>query len=157
MKEYLDQELGMDENRFLALSLAGDPLVGGAALLGMLSLERYRQQFRLDTTNEGAAAPAARPSLPARVRLALREHAAHRAQYRELCETLGARPDIPPRKAADLLAEVERHRWLEAEKAGRDIWVEKEPADPYSAALRDWFVHHYRAWRDFHCRPRANA
>ena len=35
--------------------------------------------------------------------------------------------------------EIERHKWVESEKAGRDIGFEK--------ALMDWISHHRTAWR----------
>jgi len=35
--------------------------------------------------------------------------------------------------------EILRHKWIESEKAGRDIGFE--------AALIDWVVHHRTAWR----------
>lgn len=35
--------------------------------------------------------------------------------------------------------EILRHKWIESEKAGRDIGFE--------AALIDWIVHHRAAWR----------
>lgn len=35
--------------------------------------------------------------------------------------------------------EIERHKWLESEKAGRDIGFEK--------ALSSWILHHRNAWR----------
>jgi hypothetical protein len=36
-------------------------------------------------------------------------------------------------------AEILRHKWIESEKAGRDIGFE--------VALIDWSVHHRTAWR----------
>jgi hypothetical protein len=36
-------------------------------------------------------------------------------------------------------AEILRHKWIESEKAGRDIGFE--------VALTDWCVHHRTAWR----------
>jgi hypothetical protein len=35
--------------------------------------------------------------------------------------------------------EILRHKWIESEKAGRDVGFE--------AALIDWIVHHRTAWR----------
>ena len=39
----------------------------------------------------------------------------------------------------DILREIERHKWLESEKAGRDIGGNK-------AAL-DWLERHYELWK----------
>lgn len=53
-------------------------------------------------------------------------------------------------EASDLLAAISEHRWIEAEKAGRDIWVEKDPSCPRCAATRDWmsrFFPHWAQWR----------
>ena len=36
-------------------------------------------------------------------------------------------------------AEILRHKWIESEKAGRDIG--------FDVALFDWIVHHHTAWR----------
>jgi hypothetical protein len=71
-------------------------------------------------------------------------------EYRRLCRIAGRRLDIPYHRAHDLLAEARRHSWLEAEKAGRDIWSERSPKDPEAEAFRDWFARHYRSWRDHH-------
>jgi len=35
--------------------------------------------------------------------------------------------------------EILRHKWIESEKAGRDIG--------FDVALIDWMVHHHAAWR----------
>jgi hypothetical protein len=35
--------------------------------------------------------------------------------------------------------EILRHKWIESEKAGRDIG--------FDAALIDWMVHHHSTWR----------
>jgi len=35
--------------------------------------------------------------------------------------------------------EILRHKWIESEKAGRDIGFER--------ALLDWLIHHRRSWR----------
>ena len=36
--------------------------------------------------------------------------------------------------------EILKHKWLESEKAGKDIGFEK--------ALLDWIMHHRQAWRN---------
>jgi hypothetical protein len=68
-------------------------------------------------------------------------------RYRRAAKALGAAPEIPLSRIDEILAEASAHRWIEAEKAGSDIWVAADPADPEGAALRDWFAKHYQAWR----------
>ena len=36
--------------------------------------------------------------------------------------------------------EILKHKWIESEKAGKDIGFEK--------ALMDWVMHHRKAWRE---------
>jgi len=43
------------------------------------------------------------------------------------------------RRVREVMREIERHKWLESEKAGRDIGGNK-------AAL-DWLKHHYDEWK----------
>jgi hypothetical protein len=68
-------------------------------------------------------------------------------KWRDVKNRLGVALDIPCTEVDDLLAEVQRHRWIEAEKAGRDIWSARNPRDPETSALRDWFSKHYQNWR----------
>ena len=42
------------------------------------------------------------------------------------------------RRVREILKEIERHKWLESEKAGYDIGGNK--------AARDWIEHHYEDW-----------
>jgi len=54
---------------------------------------------------------------------------------------------IPVDALPELFREVRRYQWLEAEKAGRNIWAERSPEDPDGLALRDWMSRHYATWR----------
>ncbi len=45
-----------------------------------------------------------------------------------------------------MVEEVRRFKWLEAERAGRDIWVEHNPQDPEAPAFQQWFARHFGAW-----------
>jgi len=45
-------------------------------------------------------------------------------------------------------AEILRHKWIESEKAGKDIGFEK--------ALLDWIVKHRSSWREF-CNEEATT
>lgn len=67
--------------------------------------------------------------------------------YRQTADLLGANPKIPVTDIEAMLAEVRSHRWIEAEKAGADIWSAVDPENPDRAALRDWFAKHYHNWR----------
>lgn len=42
-------------------------------------------------------------------------------------------------KVKDIIREIERHKWLESEKAGRDIGGNR--------AAQDWLEHHYDQWK----------
>ncbi|MDX2176093.1 MAG: hypothetical protein SF028_06445 [Candidatus Sumerlaeia bacterium] len=45
-----------------------------------------------------------------------------------------------------MMAEVERYKWLEAERAGRDIWRERDAENPLRPALVEWFRRHFGSW-----------
>jgi hypothetical protein len=53
----------------------------------------------------------------------------------------------PEASAREILKRVSEHQWLEAEKAGRDIWAERDPQCPRRAAVRDWFRRFFLRWR----------
>lgn len=61
-------------------------------------------------------------------------------------ETLGVELPIEYEAVPEMLEEVRRFKWLEAERADRDIWAEQHPADPEAHALRTWFQKHFGAW-----------
>jgi len=54
----------------------------------------------------------------------------------------------PETAARDILKQASEHQWLEAEKAGRDIWAERDPQCPRRAAVRDWFRRFFLRWRN---------
>ncbi len=47
----------------------------------------------------------------------------------------------------DLIAEVQRFKWIEAERQGRDIWMEMNPADPDKPAIEEWCRRYFTQWR----------
>jgi hypothetical protein len=49
-------------------------------------------------------------------------------------------------EARVMLQEVDKHAWIQAEKAGRDIWAEADPEYPRRAAMKDWFLQHFERW-----------
>lgn len=69
--------------------------------------------------------------------------------YDRVESALGQRPEVCHTRITDMLREIERHQWIEAEKANRDIWVEADPKDPFGAAVRDWYVKHYADWSGY--------
>lgn len=54
--------------------------------------------------------------------------------------------DVCPTRVGHMMVEIEKHRWIEAEKAKRDLWSEMSPQDPHAAAVRDWYRKHYKGW-----------
>ncbi len=67
--------------------------------------------------------------------------------YRKLNECVGKDVEIPFYRSKDIFWEAKRHKWIEAEKAGRDIWAERDPQDPDGCALRDWVSKYLDAWK----------
>lgn len=61
-------------------------------------------------------------------------------------EVLGVNLPMEPELIIAMMDEVRRYKWLEAERVGRDIWRERNPRDPESSALREWFQRHFGAW-----------
>jgi len=68
-------------------------------------------------------------------------------RYRRLSKKAGRELDIPFYRAQDIELEVQRYKWIEAEKAGRDIWQERNPKDPEGVALRDWVRNYLENWK----------
>lgn len=121
-----------------------DPLMNNALVLGALTLPEGQAAlvgYMLSRTTKRSTS-ARRIGFVEQVRLFFR----HYQTYRELRRKLGAELQIPYHEVDDLLEEVARHRWIEAEKAGADIWVQRDPKDPMAPALRDWFTKHYNNW-----------
>ena len=58
---------------------------------------------------------------------------------------LGISLPVSDKEFAEMLKEVKKYKWLEAERAGRDIWKEKH-SNPEVGALREWFRLHFGAW-----------
>lgn len=53
---------------------------------------------------------------------------------------------LPEPQARLVLAEIHNFKWLQAEKAGTDIWQAKAPHNPLAAAAAEWAQ---RYWNDF--------
>jgi hypothetical protein len=45
---------------------------------------------------------------------------------------------LPEREARALLSKIHDFKWIEAEKAGCDIWRKCEPRAPFTAAAQNW-------------------
>jgi hypothetical protein len=50
-------------------------------------------------------------------------------------------------EAREVLRAISEHQWIEAEKAGRDIWREQDPSCPQRAACSDWLERYFEGWR----------
>ena len=49
---------------------------------------------------------------------------------------------LPEREAKALLRRIHDFKWIEAEKAGCDIWRKREPRAPLKAAAKQWASNH---------------
>jgi hypothetical protein len=64
-----------------------------------------------------------------------------------LDKRLGLALPLSDQAYSEMMEEVRRYKWLEAERAGRDIWKERAKAeDPEAVAFREWFRQYYGAW-----------
>lgn len=45
---------------------------------------------------------------------------------------------LPEREARDLLKKIHDYKWIEAEKAGFDIWSDNNACDPFKTAATHW-------------------
>lgn len=73
----------------------------------------------------------------------LRSRHAEKARLRN---HLGVDLPLTPEECARMGAEVRRFQWIEAERAGRNIWVERDASNPDAAATAEWFRRHFGAW-----------
>ncbi|MCC6548291.1 hypothetical protein IT570_14105 [Candidatus Sumerlaeota bacterium] len=69
-------------------------------------------------------------------------------------QALGVPVPVSDDGVVDMIEEVRRFKWLEAERAGRDIWRERHPSDPEGGALREWFRLYFGAWYLARCSRR---
>ena len=53
------------------------------------------------------------------------------------------------KKIPDLIAEINRYKWIESEKLGHDIGMER--------ALREWMSKHYAGWLKAKCSARGRG
>ena len=63
---------------------------------------------------------------------------------------------MPETEAKDVLARIHEHKWIQAEKAGYDIWDTRSSRSPLGAAARDWagrYLERYQNWRERHRMP----
>lgn len=56
--------------------------------------------------------------------------------------------ELPLSEAAfeEMMEEVRRFQWIEAERAGKNIWRESSHQDPEAAAFTEWFRRHFAEW-----------
>ena len=58
---------------------------------------------------------------------------------------------LPEQEAAQLLKQVRDFMWIEAEKAGCDIWKKRAPRQPFVVAAKTWATNHlcnFLAWAE---------
>lgn len=72
-------------------------------------------------------------------------HAARKATDR-IDARLGLDLELSEEAYAEMMEEVRRFQWIEAERAGRNIWAESSCKDPEVAAFKEWFRRHFGAW-----------
>ncbi|MCX7625070.1 MAG: hypothetical protein N2Z21_02510 [Candidatus Sumerlaeaceae bacterium] len=56
---------------------------------------------------------------------------------------------LPELEARLALNEIHKYKWLQAEKAGKDIWLETWPQNPMAAAASEWarqYWHEFVRW-----------
>ncbi|MEQ8822574.1 MAG: hypothetical protein RLY93_20245 [Sumerlaeia bacterium] len=67
-------------------------------------------------------------------------------RYWQARRILGAEKSLPLPLVDSLLDEVARYRWIEAQKAGFDVWAVGYPEDPERGAMAEWLRKHYDGW-----------
>ncbi len=130
-----DDSEGPANKQFLRYATLGGATPGMADAMGMLALFTYlseRDFSPLKSAERGLAR--------------LGRTAARLGSGRQTADSAPA-DMVPVEQLEELFREVRRHQWLEAEKAGKDIWAERNPHDPDAVAFRDWAAKHYSAWR----------
>ncbi len=123
------------DREFLRYATLGGATPGMADAMGTLALFSYLSGLKLSPFKSLERALA---HLGRSVRTALRG----KSEAGEAAEM------IPVEHLEEIFREVRRHQWLEAEKAGKNIWAEHNPHDPDAVAFRDWVAKHYGSWRD---------
>lgn len=48
--------------------------------------------------------------------------------------------------ARDMLLRIQEHKWLTAEREGRDIWTETDPTRGWQIAANDWMTRYFLDW-----------
>jgi hypothetical protein len=56
---------------------------------------------------------------------------------------------FPGPVARDMILRIQEHKWLTAEKEGRDIWKECDPTRGWQTAANDWLDHHFESWKEY--------
>lgn len=77
-------------------------------------------------------------------------HSALRSYYEE---QLGFHIPVSDEALEEMLKEVKKFQWIEAERAGRDIWAERCPKNPEAGAAKEWFRNHFGAWYSYRAKP----
>lgn len=84
-------------------------------------------------------------NLFSRLAAPFRRHSIRKASDR-IDARLGLDLELSDDAYAEMMEEVRRFQWIEAERAGRNIWAETACNDPEVAAFKEWFRRHFGAW-----------
>jgi hypothetical protein len=82
----------------------------------------------------------------------VRALAAHNNARRSLFKLIGVY--LPEAQAREALSNIHDYKWIEAEKAGYDIWTRQAPAAPLGAAARAWAARYLKGFLNWR-RPHA--
>lgn len=58
---------------------------------------------------------------------------------------------LPEREARAVLQNIHEYKWIEAEKAGYDVWTQVAPREPFLAAARVWAAAYLSRFLDRRC------
>jgi len=112
------------------------------ALAGMQSPTAFAMSFVAPRIADGEFAKRLLADVCSRCRTTIDNYKLQRRIERDL----GVRLPISGDQVPCMMNEVRRFQWLEAERAGRDIWAERDKKNPERVALSEWFRKHFGAW-----------
>lgn len=123
------------------------------AFAGMQSPAGFAMTFVAPRIMDGELATRLLTDVRQRCRTTINNYKLQRRIERDL----GVRLPISGAQVPCMMNEVRRYKWLEAERAGRDIWAERDKTDPERLALSEWFRKHFGAWYLHHQGACANG
>jgi hypothetical protein len=123
------------------------------ASAGMQSPAAFAMSYLAPRIADGELATRLMTDVRQRCRTTINNYKLQRRIEREL----GVRLPISGAQVPCMMNEVRRFQWLEAERAGRDIWAERDKKNPERVALSEWFRKHFGAWYLHHQGACANG